>query len=231
MQAVTALERRSLAVNSLAEASSGRRPPRVLHSTPNSLAPPSEGLEGLVKRALTFFDSDREVARRCLNDASVLLDLQDSCSSGPSARSEVGSKGLSRWQIDRALNYIEANLGSKVVSGDLANLVALSPSHFFRAFKQSMGFPPMAYVAARRIEKAKCMMASTRKKLVAIALECGFADQPHLNRSFRREVGLSPGQWRRRNAKPLDSKYLSGKAQSADALYTPRPWAAAQEVS
>jgi AraC-like DNA-binding protein len=55
----------------------------------------------------------------------------------------------------------------------------------------------MAFVAVRRVERAKLMMASTEQRLADIALACGFADQSHLNRCFRRIVGVSPGLWRR----------------------------------
>jgi pimeloyl-ACP methyl ester carboxylesterase len=55
----------------------------------------------------------------------------------------------------------------------------------------------MAYVAARRVERARLMLTSTQKSLTEIALACGFADQPHFNRLFRRIVGMSPGRWRR----------------------------------
>ena len=55
----------------------------------------------------------------------------------------------------------------------------------------------MSYIAERRVERAKLMMTSTRERLSDIALACGFVDQPHLNRYFRRMVGMSPGLWRR----------------------------------
>jgi AraC family transcriptional regulator len=55
----------------------------------------------------------------------------------------------------------------------------------------------MAYVGARRVERAKLMVASTRKKLTDIALACGFSYQSHLTKTFRRVVGMSPGVWRR----------------------------------
>jgi methylphosphotriester-DNA--protein-cysteine methyltransferase len=57
-----------------------------------------------------------------------------------------------------------------------------------------------AYVAARRIEQAKRLMLATRDPLSHIALACGFSDQPHFNKLFRRRVGMSPGIWRRRFA-------------------------------
>jgi AraC family transcriptional regulator len=69
-----------------------------------------------------------------------------------------------------------------------------------------MGLPPMVYVAARRVERAKAMMTSTTERLTEIALACGFADQSHLNRSFRRMVGVSPGVWRRSHAGANDMR-------------------------
>ena len=107
--------------------------------------------------------------------------------------------GLARWQARRVLNHIDLNLASKLTVSALADLVALSNSHFSRAFRHALGFPPMTYVAARRIERAKQMMVSTGQPLCMIALACGFTDQPHFNRCFRRWAGISPGAWRRTN--------------------------------
>ena len=108
--------------------------------------------------------------------------------------------GLATWQARRTLAYIEANLASKMEIDDLANVVALSRSHFSRAFKRSVGFSPMEYVVVRRVERAKAMISGTREPLAEVALACGFADQAHLNRRFRDVVGISPGRWRRSNA-------------------------------
>ena len=107
------------------------------------------------------------------------------------------NRSLAVWQAKRTVAYIEANLGSKLAIREMADLVALSKCHFSRAFKQSLGTSPMAFVAVRRVERAKLMMASTGQRLTDIALACGFADQSHLNRCFRRIVGVSPGLWRR----------------------------------
>jgi AraC family transcriptional regulator len=55
----------------------------------------------------------------------------------------------------------------------------------------------------RRIERAQGLMLQTNLSLAQIALDCGLADQAHLNKSFRRFVGQSPGAWRRaRSALP-----------------------------
>jgi AraC-like DNA-binding protein len=109
------------------------------------------------------------------------------------------SGGLAPWQIQLLTKHIEAQLGSRVDIAVMAGLVRLSRSHFSRAFKASLGIPPGAYVMSRRVERVKLMMTSTADSLAQIGLACGFSDQAHLSKSFRRRVGMSPGAWRRIN--------------------------------
>jgi len=150
---------------------------------------------------MSVFETDRKAAWRCLSDASTLLgaDAQDLGGNVPSV-DKLQPGGLATWQARRTLAHIEANLASKMDTKDLAKVVALSRSHFSRAFKRSLGFSPMEYVVVRRVERAKAMISGTREPLAEVALACGFADQAHLNRRFRDIVGISPGRWRRSNA-------------------------------
>jgi AraC family transcriptional regulator len=159
----------------------------------------AERIGYLARCAMKIMESDIHAARRCLHDASALLAL-----GGPEASSEVAaspsvfaSGGLACWQVKRARAYIEAHLESRMETGELADLLSYSKSHFSRAFKRSLGMTPMTYVISRRVERAKLMMTTTRQQLTEIALECGFSDHSHLNRCFRRMVGTSPGRWRR----------------------------------
>jgi transcriptional regulator GlxA family with amidase domain len=172
---------------------------RETNRAQRSAALPADSVMRLVQRAMGYLESDCQAALRCLNDASTLLGAyaRESGASVPAVLSDFQPGGLARWQARRALAYIEANIESKIASRELAALVSFSKSHFSRAFKRSLGLPPMAYVAKRRVERAKNMMISTGEHLTVIALACGFADQSHLNRSFRRMVGMSPGLWRR----------------------------------
>jgi AraC family transcriptional regulator len=158
----------------------------------------SAGVAHLVKRAMTFLETNREAARGCLRDAWTLLgqEPEESVIDSPKQYT-CRPGGLATWQAERVIDFVEANLGLNVVTEEMANVVALSKSHFSRAFKHSLGCTPMAYVAVRRVERAKLMMTSTRERLTDIALACGFSDQSHLNRYFRRVVGTSPGHWRR----------------------------------
>jgi AraC family transcriptional regulator len=159
----------------------------------------TDSVISLVQRAMSCLESDREAALRCLHDVSTLLgaETHESRASAPAALNGFHPGGLARWQVRRTVDYIEKHLGSKLAIRELAELVSFSKSHFSRAFKRSLGLTPMEYVAKRRVERAKVMMISTGEQLTYVALACGFADQSHLNRSFRRRVGVSPGAWRR----------------------------------
>ena len=178
-----------------------------LNRSLRSVASESVRAGHLVRQAMTFFETDRKAAWRYLRDASTLLgaDAQEPAVNAPSV-DKFQPGGLATWQTRRTLAYIEANLASKMEIDDLANVVALSRSHFSRAFKRSLGYSPMEYVVVRRVERAKTMISGTRESLAEVALACGFADQAHLNRRFRDVVGISPGRWRRSNvpaARPI----------------------------
>lgn len=105
--------------------------------------------------------------------------------------------GLAPWQIRKVTSHIEANLDRSIKNEELAELVRLNPSHFGRAFRNSLGEPPHEYVIRRRVERAQGLMLSTDASLSDIALDCGLADQSHLTRLFRRFAGESPRAWRR----------------------------------
>jgi AraC family transcriptional regulator len=110
--------------------------------------------------------------------------------------------GLAPWQIHRLTAYIVAHLDTTLRTRDLATLVRLSPFHFCRAFRDSMGDSPHGYVMRRRMERAQGLMLSTDASLAQIAADCGLADQAHFSKVFRRFAGESPGVWRRARATP-----------------------------
>jgi AraC family transcriptional regulator len=142
------------------------------------------------------------VARRC---AAAPRDSQHDLDAGSYDTKSAASAsrgGLAPWQIRKVSAYIEAHLDSTIGAAHLAGLVKLSVFHFCRAFRASFGEPPHTYVMQRRVERAQGMMLRTSSSLAQIAIECGLADQAHLNKSFRRFVGESPGAWRRARAAP-----------------------------
>jgi AraC family transcriptional regulator len=105
--------------------------------------------------------------------------------------------GLAPWQESRAKEAIDANVDQEITIAQLAYDCGLSTSQFARAFKQSTGCPPHRWLLQQRIKRAQDLLLSSDKTLAEIATACGFSDQSHLTRVFGRNVGTSPGLWRR----------------------------------
>jgi AraC family transcriptional regulator len=112
------------------------------------------------------------------------------------------SGGLAPWMVRKVSIHIETHLHASISSSDLAELAKQSVYHFCRAFRESFDESPHRYVMRRRIERAQGLMLQSNLSLAQIAIECGLADQAHLNRSFRRFVGECPGAWRRARVAP-----------------------------
>ncbi len=97
---------------------------------------------------------------------------------------------------NRVLTYIRANLDKTITLDELASEVGMSPSHFGRVFKETVGETPMQYVLSYRVEQAIQMLDDPSLSLGKIAFACGFADQAHFSRSFKRITGKTPRQYR-----------------------------------
>ena len=157
----------------------------------------NDALARLLATANGALDTDLRAAKSCIQRAAALLGINLSAERSGAAGYSYLQGGLAPWQAKRIRAYIEDQLDSSIRATDLAEVVQLSTSHFFRAFRKSFGAPPITYIMHRRIRRAQELMLASQAPLSQVALECGMCDQAHLCRCFRRIVGISPGVWRR----------------------------------
>ncbi|MEM8883328.1 MAG: AraC family transcriptional regulator [Planctomycetota bacterium] len=99
-------------------------------------------------------------------------------------------------QYKRVLDFVARHFARKITLEEMASVAAISESHFARLFKQSVRQTPYQFVIAYRIEKAKEMLADRDRRMSDIALACGFSDQAHFSRLFKRHQGRTPSEWR-----------------------------------
>lgn len=104
---------------------------------------------------------------------------------------------LSPPKLRRVIDFIEANLQESIGLDDLARAAGLSANHFLRVFKLATGETPYHFLRARRLERARQLLTDNTMPLAELALECGFANQAHFTAAFSREIGISPGRYRR----------------------------------
>jgi transcriptional regulator GlxA family with amidase domain len=82
----------------------------------------------------------------------------------------------------------------------MTRVSGLNGRTFARRFRQATGLSPLEYVHRVRLEEAKQMLEATDQPVAAIALEAGYEDEGFFVRLFKRSVGMTPAQYRRRFA-------------------------------
>ena len=126
--------------------------------------------------------------------------LREHSTLGWSARRKASREpegGLSRLALKRATDYVGDNLAGDLTLAKLSRVANISPYHFSRLFKGSIGLSPHQYVIRERVERAKELLMGTDLPLHEVAAVAGFADQSHMGRHLKRLLGISPTRLRR----------------------------------
>ena len=96
--------------------------------------------------------------------------------------------------LDPVRTYLTTNVNEPVPTEDVARMSGLSKWQVVRAFHYDFGLPPHAYHLRVRLAAA-CDLLTRGVAIARVALECGFADQSHLNRWFKSVYGVTPATW------------------------------------
>jgi AraC-like DNA-binding protein len=99
--------------------------------------------------------------------------------------------------LTRATTYMREHLDSPLRRDDVARIAGLSPGHFSKIMSERMGKSFSDLLTHMRVERAKEFLCRTDRGILDIAMECGFCDQSHMNKAFRKFAGRSPGQYRK----------------------------------
>jgi AraC family transcriptional regulator len=111
-------------------------------------------------------------------------------------------EGLQKWRLKRVIDYIDADMSSKINSRDLAAVAGLSRMHFASQFRVATGLRPHEFLLQRRIRRAAELMRDTTMPIMEIALTVGFQTQAHFTTVFKRFTGCTPRCWRVGNDMP-----------------------------
>ena len=116
----------------------------------------------------------------------------------PSAPRTVGARPshAEHAAVRRARDHLRERWDERVSLAELSGVAGLSRYELVRRFRDQTDITPHAFQTNLRIAQARRLL-SAGVAPVEVAAECGFADQPHLSRVFKRAVGVSPARYAR----------------------------------
>ena len=113
-------------------------------------------------------------------------------------RGRPGDAAWPREEMSEVVAFIRGHHAEAIGNETLARLAGLSLRAFERKFLKLFHVSPQQYLRRMRVRLACHALVYSHQALAQIAGACGFCDQSHFTREFRRETGLTPGQYRQR---------------------------------
>ena len=100
--------------------------------------------------------------------------------------------------IVEAISYIEKSYYQNPSLEETANVAGFSPAYFSRLFHTQMGKSYSEYLSSVKLHHASILLVQTDKSIMEIAQETGFCHGNYLNELFKKKMGMTPGQFRKR---------------------------------
>ena len=105
--------------------------------------------------------------------------------------SALTAKSRSAAVVALASRRMAERIGARLQIQELADEIGIDKFYLIRVFRRYTGKTPYEYFLGLRLDLAKSLLESN-SSVSAVAFDCGFADQSHLTRLFKREVGVTP---------------------------------------
>ncbi|MEM7627486.1 MAG: AraC family transcriptional regulator [Planctomycetota bacterium] len=150
---------------------------------------------------------------------NIFTDPQASSFVAMSRVTSTGGKTLTDGVVAELHAQLQQRLEEPWTLNDMAAFCFLSPFYFCRQFKHVTGVTPYQYLIRMRINRARQMfeqpVGGQPRQVAEVAYACGFSDQAHLNRHFKRLVGTTPGRYARQQLTRIQSGEDRGRYEWA----------------
>ncbi|MGV8900179.1 MAG: helix-turn-helix domain-containing protein [Burkholderiaceae bacterium] len=140
--------------------------------------------------------------------------LSDGMAVGQLIQSPLGRRrnlrmkgGLSATLRCCMIDWLDNRLDQALTLGAMAAEAALSETHFAHMFRISFGMPPHVWLQARRLAKARQLLAQNHLSLIDVALACGYSTPSHFSNRFRAALGITPSGYRALNRQQTRIEY------------------------
>jgi AraC-like DNA-binding protein len=124
----------------------------------------------------------------------IIVDLAEALAAADPSLARRKLSPRHRRAVATARAFLDANVETTVRSAALEAATGLSRYELARHFRACLGTSPYRYLVMRRLDRVRALLRQGAS-LADVAVSCGFADQSHMSRQFKRAYGLSPGRW------------------------------------
>jgi AraC family transcriptional regulator len=111
-------------------------------------------------------------------------------------QTQAAPTGRETRRVVEAIRLVESDAARPLDLKEMAAVAGMSKYHFLRVFRRLTGVTPHQYLISARLRRAALALASSRRPVIAIALDAGFGDLSTFNKTFRAVFGLTPTQYR-----------------------------------
>ena len=151
---------------------------------------------GLLEKIIRLSSSDQ-----LMKDVLVNISLQELIVTIIQAQQrqqleDLGQPGqVNSNPLDYITAFIRENIQEDIRLTVLSEKACMSQSTFYRSFKKEFGISPIEFILTEKIKRAKMLLQEGRYPVKTIAYECGFRDLNYFIRVFRKQEGITPGQY------------------------------------
>ncbi len=160
------------------------------------------GLQGL-NQLLLFFMSQLNASGRLLSppalhelEQAIIVAFLYATRHNYSDLLESGVKDTAPRHVRLAEEFIEANWNQAITIGKLTEITGVSGRTLFKAFQQTRGYSPMAFVQHIRLQRANALLTEPGPEatVTGVAFACSFANLGHFSKDYREAFGERPSE-------------------------------------
>ena len=128
--------------------------------------------------------------------ADRLEALPPSAGADPEDDPAAAGSGAGNFIVRQALAYMEAHCAEHLSLGDVAGHVYVSPWHLSKLINRHANQSFFDILGRLRMDRTKALLANPEMRVHAVAEQVGYSDVAHFSKSFKRLVGMTPGEYR-----------------------------------
>ncbi|WAG68214.1 AraC family transcriptional regulator (plasmid) [Clostridium estertheticum] len=106
-------------------------------------------------------------------------------------------ESVNDFYISRAIDYIQHNTYENLTVQNIALYLNISRSYLFSLFKRHLNVSPQQFITNVKLTNARELLTKTEISIATVALSCGYTNPFAFSRAFKKEVGLTPSEYRK----------------------------------